>query len=245
MATPPRFPDPRPWQLSVAAVEDIAPHLRRVRLTGTELDDFQYVPGQDLALAFVRSDGITVRRRYTIRRFDRGSRLIDVDVVMHGDGPGMRWAQQVRPGMRVDAIGPRGKITLATDADWHLFAGDATAAPAAFAMLEALPSQVPAHAYLLVTDASERQPFNPQSPVQELEWLYGTSPADGLRATLADALRVQGAGHAYLAGEVNLVNDLKRLLLSTGWSSDQISPKAYWNQGQANAGNGEPEKRAA
>ncbi|HVH65159.1 MAG TPA: siderophore-interacting protein [Candidatus Acidoferrum sp.] len=245
MATPPPFPDPRPWQLSVAEVEDLTPHLREIRLTGSDLDDFQYVPGQDLALAFVRSDGMTVRRRYTIRRFDRGRRLIDVDVVMHGDGPGMRWAHQVRPGMSVDAIGPRGKITIAAHADWHLFAGDATAAPGVFAMLETLPSKVPAHAYLLITDAGERQPFDPTSRNHEVEWVYGTTPAVRLAATLGDTERLYGHGHAYLAGEVNLVNDLKRLLLSTGWSSDQISPKAYWNQGQANAGNGEPEKRAA
>lgn len=245
MAATPQFPDPRPWDLSVAEVEDLTPNLREIGLTGSDLDDFQYYPGQDLALAFVRSDGVAVRRRYTIRRFDQGRRVIDLDVVMHGDGPGMRWAQQVRPGMSVNAIGPRGKITLATNADWHLFAGDATAAPGVFAMLEALPSNVPARAYLLVSDASERQPFDSASPRHHVEWRYGTALIDRLAATLDDAARVPGRGHAYLAGEVNLVNDLKRLLLSRRWSADQISPKAYWNQGQANAGNGEPDKRAA
>jgi NADPH-dependent ferric siderophore reductase len=56
---------------------------------------------------------------------------------------------------------------------------------------------------------------------------------------------MQGRSHAYLAGEVALVLALKNSLLSLGWTADQISAKAYWNRGRANAGNGEPEQRAA
>jgi NADPH-dependent ferric siderophore reductase len=62
---------------------------------------------------------------------------------------------------------------------------------------------------------------------------------------MSEAERAASRGHAYLAGEVGLVLALKNSLLSRGWTPDQISAKAYWNRGRANAGNGEPEQRAA
>jgi NADPH-dependent ferric siderophore reductase len=43
---------------------------------------------------------------------------------------------------------------------------------------------------------------------------------------------------------VALVSALKATLLAGGWSADQISAKAYWNRGRANADRGEPEVKA-
>lgn len=229
----------------VAGVIDITPAMRRIQVTAPELKDFRCLPGQDLSLAFVRDDGATVRRRYTIRRFVRDRRLIDLDVVMHGDGPGVRWAQSAAAGATIDAIGPRGKITLDPNADWHLFAGDATAVPGALAMIEALPPDAPARAFLQVENAAERQPFKENNSIQQVAWHFDSATSQRLVSALREAALPQGRGHAYLAGEVALVLALKDSLLSRGWSPEQISAKAYWNRGRANTGNGEPEQRAA
>ena len=241
------FPEPTSWQLEVAAVAAVTPRMRRIQLTGPALKTLTYLPGQDLALGFRRADGTTVRRRYTIRRFAHDARLLELDIVMHGDGPGMRWAQAAAPGVTVDAIGPRGKITLATHAVWHLFAGDATAVPGALAMMEALPRDVAARAFLQVDDATERQPFDLAGD-KTVSWRYeDDAPAgqlDRVVVALSNAEFPPGRGHAYLAGEVSLVVALQAVLLSRGWSPDQISAKAYWNRGRANADRGEPEKRA-
>jgi NADPH-dependent ferric siderophore reductase len=221
--------------------------MRRIQLTGPSLDGFEYFPGQDLALGVVRDDGSMVRRRYTIRRFDGGERLIDLEFVMHGDGPGIRWAQAARPGMAVEAIGPRGKIGLVPNAAWHLFAGDATAVPGAFAMMEALAAGVPARAYLEVDGPDERQQLGANETNRIVTWRYGRDvwrqPPDGIVAALSAAASPEG-GHAYLAGEVALVTALKEALVARGWAPDQVSAKAYWNRGRANAGHGEPEIKA-
>src|ERR1700736_5251944 len=119
------FPEPATWQLEVASVTAVTPRMRRIELSSPALSSFTYLPGQDLALGFRRDDGTTVRRRYTIRRFSPEQRRLELQVVMHGNGPGMRWAQAASTGIAIEAIGPRGKISLATNADWHLFAGDA------------------------------------------------------------------------------------------------------------------------
>jgi NADPH-dependent ferric siderophore reductase len=242
------MPEPRTFPLVVASVKDVTPHMRRIQLTGPALEPFEYLPGQDLALGFVRDDGSTVRRRYTIRRFDRERQMLDLDFVMHGDGPGIRWAQAARPGVAIEAIGPRGKITLAAGAESHLFAGDATALPGALAMMEALPAGVPASAYLEVDGPEERQSFAVAGTNKAMNWRFvGDSSAGASGGWLADvsATGVPPTGaHAYLAGEVALVSTLKAALLSRGWTADQVSAKAYWNRGRANADRGEPEVRA-
>ena len=117
--------EPRTWQLEVAAVQDLTPRMRRVQLTSPDLDHFDYLAGQDMALTFRRGDSPPVRRRYTIRHYDRDQRRLDLEFVLHGDGPGMRWAQAARPGDGIEVVGPRGKITLVRDAAWNLFAGPA------------------------------------------------------------------------------------------------------------------------
>jgi len=239
------MPEPRALPLIVASVQDVTPHMRRIQLTGPSLETFEYFAGQDLALPVVRDDGSVVRRRYTIRRFDPGRRLIDLDVVMHGDGPGIRWAQSARPGLAIEAIGPRGKIGLNPNARSHLFAGDATAVPGSLAMIEALPAGLQATAYLLVADPRERQSFSADA-TNTVTWCFesGADAPDGLVAAVSAAGILPDAGHAYLAGEVALVSALKATLLGQGWNADQISAKAYWNQGRANADRGEPEVKA-
>ncbi|HEV2012997.1 MAG TPA: siderophore-interacting protein [Candidatus Dormibacteraeota bacterium] len=242
------LPEPRTWHLEVAAVQDVTPRMRRVQLTSPTLDAFDYLQGQDLALVFRRGADPTVRRRYTIRRFDRGRRLLELEFVMHGDGPGMRRAQAAQPGSTIETVGPRGKITLASGADWHLFAGDATALPGAFAMMEAVAASVPALAFLRVDGPQERQPLPNDRPDRDVSWWYewpNPAEGDGLVAALAAAELPGGRGHAYLAGEVALVTALKATLESGGWTTDQISAKAYWNRGRANAGHGEPELKAS
>jgi NADPH-dependent ferric siderophore reductase len=242
------FPEARPWQLVVAQVANATPQMRAIDLTAPTLDQFEFLPGQDVALAFSAADGTTVRRRYTIRRFDRDRRSLEIDVVMHGGGPGMRWAEAAEPGMEIDAIAPRGKITIASGADWHLFAGDATAVPAAFAMMEALPVAVPAAGFFLVDDAKERQQLDFDGDRRTLQWRYQSAepdPAEALATAIGDIKLPDAPGHAYLAGEVSLVSSLKVALLGRGWNGDQISAKAYWNRGRANAGHGEPVQKAS
>ena len=235
--------EPRTWQLEVAAVQDLTPRMRRVQLTSPDLDRFDYLPGQDMALTFRRGDAPPVRRRYTIRHYDRDQRIVDLDFVLHGDGPGMRWAQAARPGDAIEVVGPRGKITLVPDAGWHLFAGDATAVPGALAMMEALPADVPTLAFLQVDDRAERQSVAADRR-DLITWAYEPHAPNGdtgLAAALAGAALPSIRGHAYLAGEVALVSALKATLVSRGWAMDDISAKAYWNRGRANAGHGEPE----
>ena len=220
--------DPVTWPLTVAGVDDITPRMRRIELGSPALAAFQYLAGQDMALVFSKDDGTAVRRRYTIRQFDRTRTLLTIDVVLHGDGPAVRWARAVRPGVSIEAIGPRGKITLVDDAEWHLFAGDATAVPGAFAMMETLPRDVPAHAFLLVDGPQERQPFTAEGSNRTIAWRYETSQpteSSGLVAAVTAADLPEGQGHAYVAGEVALVSALKAALRTEAGTRTGFLPR--------------------
>ena len=53
-----------------------------------------------------------------------------------------------------------------------------------------------------------------------------------------------GRGQAYLFGEAKVVLALREVLTARGLPADQMSPKAYWGRGRANAGHGEPARDA-
>jgi NADPH-dependent ferric siderophore reductase len=72
----------------VAASTQLSPHMQRLELTATELSDFSYQPGQDVMLLVAAEGRRPVRRRYTIRQLDRAQRLLTLDIVLHGSGPG-------------------------------------------------------------------------------------------------------------------------------------------------------------
>src|SRR5260370_9390525 len=101
--------EPRTVPLVVASVEDVTPYMRRIQLAGPSLEAFEYFPGQDLALPVVRDDGSIVRRRYTIRRFDPARRLLDLEFLMHGDGPAIPSPHPAPPGVAIHAIDPPAK----------------------------------------------------------------------------------------------------------------------------------------
>src|SRR5216684_5764070 len=169
---PPRLltiPGVVPLELELAEAADLGPRMRRIRLAGRGLDDFTYQPGQDVMLVLGGGDR-PLSRRYSIRGFDPLSKTLELNVVAHGvHGPGAEWASTTEPGDRINGVGPRGKIYLDPDADWHLFIGDNTAAPASLNMLEALPAGVPGLTFLEVTAAADELAT---SATQRVNWLH-------------------------------------------------------------------------
>src|SRR5580692_1222186 len=147
----------RRLQFEVVASEQLSPHFQRIELTAPELDGFRYDPGQDVMLLVAADGRRPVRRRYTIRRLDLARRVLTIDVVLHGDGPGERWVRSARPGDRIEGIGPRGKVFPSPEAEWHLFMGDEAALPAILAMTESLPGDADATLVLEVPDATDEQ----------------------------------------------------------------------------------------
>lgn len=233
-------------QLAVVSSGPVSPNLQRLVLTAPELGDFGYQPGQDIML-LVDSDGDggrPVRRRYTIRALDPARQLLTLDIVRHSDGPGERWVRAAAPGATIEGIGPRGKISPVPDADWHLFIGDESGLAAIFAMAESLPPHASATVILEVPDPADEQELRAQAPVQ-LSWLHRHNTPAGqpdalVAAASAVAIPAGRRPHAYLIGEARVVSALREALQARGLEPGQLSPKAYWGRGKANASHGEP-----
>ncbi len=127
------------WPLEVTDSSSLSPSFRRVVLTAPGIEALRHQPGQDLMLRVPLGPERVVNRRYTVRSFDPDRKTVTIDVSLHGAGPGTDWISAARTGDHIDAIGPRGKITVRPEADWHLFVADETGIPGALAMLESLP----------------------------------------------------------------------------------------------------------
>ncbi len=237
----------RKLHFEVATTEQVSPHVQRLELTAAELDGFGYLPGQDVMLLVAAEGAKPVRRRYTIRRLDPERRVLTLDIVLHGEGPGERWVRSARPGDRVEGIGPRGKISPSSEADWHLFMGDESAMPAILAMTESLPGDSEATIVLEIPDPEDEQEVAAAVRTR-VSWLHRLGGQAGDPAALsAEAAEVElppGSGHAYLLGEAKVVLRLREILANRGLAEDQMSPKAYWGRGRANAGHGEPARDA-
>ncbi len=235
------------YDLEVTENHAITPSMRRIVCTAPGLSTLSYFAGQDFMFAVPAVGGESFRRRYTIRRVDRSKAALEIDVVLHGDGPGARWASSAQPGDHIEAIGPRGKIGIDSVADWHFFAGDDSAIPASLAMAETLASPERAIVILEVNAATDRQRASTLNGAPlSIQWL---ERGEGDRASserLVAALEAldwpEGRGHAYLAGELGVVGAMRRTLAARGMGPDQISAKPYWRRGVANASHGEPPK---
>lgn len=222
----------KPWMLRVLKAFDVTPHMRRVQLTADNLDEFQPRPAQEIVLQLAQDDGEPARRHYTIRRFDRGTKIIDIDFVLHGHRtPGVAWALDAKPGDALDIRGPRGRIALDVAADWHLFLGDETAIPAIFALLEALPAQSRAFAFIEIGDDQERQSVEAAARL-DLKFLSRDGASPGPNDILADALAgfsfPTGRGQAFTLGETSNIRRVRHALIERGLNRDQIYSEGYW-----------------
>jgi len=230
-------------RLEVVENRPLTPAMQQVVLSAPELAGFGYRPGQDVMLMVAVDGDRPVRRRYTIRGTDPARCLLTLGIVRHDGGPGERWVAEARPGDELEGIGPRGKIFPVEGAAWHLFAGDFSALPAFFAMAGSLPAGQRAIVIQEVPGPGDEQELAAAADV-EVAWVHADGRPPGDPEALAGALAAMplppGDGHAYLAGEARLVLALREALAARGLPGDQVSPKAYWGLGRANAAHGEP-----
>lgn len=230
---PPRHALPT-WRLTVAGARDLTPNIRRVELMAEA--SLPWRPGQDLILDIPQGEAEPARRHYSIRRLNLPGTELAIDIVRHRQGgPGERWAEDVRPGDRLLAHGPRGHTAIAAEADWHLFVGDETALPAILAMLEHLPRHARALAILEVGHRDDRQYLDADCDL-DLEWQVRKDPAGPASLGLIERLALfaprPGLGHAYVLGETATVRIIRRGLLARGLTREQITAEGYWRPGR-------------
>ena len=222
----------------VASVQRLTPRMTRVRLVGDSLAGLAAVPGQTLKIYVPDlAGGQSVSRDYTVRDYDPARPSLDVDFVLHGEGPAANWARWVRPGETLEFVGPSGRYRPDPRADWHLFAGDETALPAIQAYVAMLPADARVFLYIEVVDAAEEQPI-PGAAHSVVCWLHRGAREAGTSTVLEDAVHAlrlpTGQGRIWIAGHTPTVRRLRAHLLNQrGIDRSTLYVKGFWDrQGQ-------------
>ena len=231
-------------RLDVLRVVDITPRMRRITLGGPELAGFVSLGSDDhIKLLFpqnaaeqaalesptfsIKGDGPQpAMRDYTPRRFDLSLGELDIDFVLHGDGPASTWAEQAQVGQHLYIGGPRGSMIVPDIFDSYLLIGDETALPAIARRLEELPAGRKVLAVIEIADAAEQQALQSAA---ELEVIWVLRGQVDLLDTVRTLTLPSGALYTFVAMETKLSRQVRRVLLDTH-KVDEAFLKAvgYW-----------------
>ena len=244
--------------LTVVSVTDVTPSVRRVTLSGEPAAVAAAGPTVNLLVPRVddpephwpriQRDGRIVwpqgshgvaLRSYTARRQDPAAGEVDIDFVLHGDGPAATWAAAARPGA---LLAVAGAASLAErPARWLLLAGDETALPAISRLLAGAPPDTAGVAFLEVAGPEEEQPLVAPLGIA-LHWLHRGATPPGESTLLVDAVaaldRPEGDDvFAWVAAESATVRAVRADLRGRwGLGRAQHHAIGYWRRGRPMGG---------
>lgn len=236
--------------LQVAGITQITPRLMRISLSGDDLSDFISASFDDHIKLFIPQDGVLVMpqpgpnglvfpedvprplaRDYTPRHYDQANKQLDIEFVLHNDGPATDWARQVQAGDQVVIAGPRGSFIIPDGFDWQIMIGDETALPAIARRLEELPVGIKVQLIAEVENAAEELRFDTRADVI-VTWVHrdqGTNLLDAIANVVSLPV---GEGYVWAAAESAAVRAIyKHFVTDLGLDKSRIRASSYWKRG--------------
>jgi NADPH-dependent ferric siderophore reductase len=264
MTTPAAPGGPRrrkpPMRARVVSVSRVSPRLVSVLVTGDGLDGFAaaaptshlkvFLPadGQDEPnLPEFTPDGVVYAgdgppptvRTYTPRRYDAAAGTLEIQFLVHGEGPASEWAQRARPGDQLAVAGPGGRFSLEPPAAHWWIGGDESALPAIGTLLDALPDTVTAEVHIEVADADDVIKLAGPAKTQ-ITWHHREPDRErgGYGQELAAAARaasVPDGARIWVACESGAMRDIRRYFTrERGLPVGQLVTRGYWRLGEQN-----------
>lgn len=219
--------------------------MRRITLTGAELEGFAPAgPASYIKLIFPEPgqteptrplpDGprAVSMRTYTPLAVRPDVLEVDVDFVLHGEGPASTWAAQASVGQVLFLMGPGPGYAVDTAATHHLLIADDSALPAVETILAALPASASVQVLLEVISAEEERALNSPATL-DVRWLPRGSDHRSAGQALEKALRslpsIAPEARIYLACEAAAMRRLRQLLVDElGVERSRIVGRGYW-----------------
>ncbi|TNB97238.1 siderophore-interacting protein [Pseudomonas jessenii] len=234
-------------KLEVLRVVDLTPRMRRITLGGPELAGFTSLGTDDhvkllfpqnaeqtaaletMVLGAGKDNGsLPEMRDYTPRRYDLEKLELDIDFVLHGDGPASTWAEQARPGQFLHIGGPRGSMIVPDIFDSYLLIGDETALPAIARRLEGLAANRKALVVIEVENGAEQQVLESAAQVNVI-WVLRDGGKDNLLTTVKELQVPKGNLYAWVATETKVSRQIRRVLLDEHGLNEQfVKAVGYW-----------------
>lgn len=239
-------------ELSVKRLKWVSPRLLCVTLIG-DLGDFISASFDDHVKLFFPSAGESrpslptvteqgiafdpslprpASRDYTPRRYDRAANELDIEFVLHGEGPAASWARAAKVGDPLGLGGPRGSSLLPEGLDWVLLIGDETALPAMARRLEEAGASECVIALIEIDSADARVDLRTAANAS-ITWLCRESGDATLPDAVAELILPEGHGFAWAAGEYSSIRQVRQRLIDVhGLDRQRIRAASYWKQGE-------------
>lgn len=245
-------------RLRVVRVEDITPRLRRIVLTGEDLDGFpfrEFAPSDKVKLLFPEpSTGLLPipestekglrwpggrkpeTRSYTVRGFDPEKAELLIEFVLHDHGIAGSWAIRAAPGDELGVLGPKGARAFPAAAHYVAW-GDETALPAISRLIEEAPAGSRVSAVIEVADAAEQQQLASRTGADvQIRWMHrdSTPLPDGCLSLLEPTVDELDLGNpeelfVFAAGESHAMKALrKRISERVRLNKHQLDIHGYW-----------------
>lgn len=256
----PRRKRPAPRIVEIVRVSQLTPHMVRLTFGGENMTGFLskgpaehvriYLPNEEtgvMTLPVKGSDGLEFpqeverpkSRAYTPRRWNAGTNELDVDFVIHGEGPASAWAAAAKAGDTAVIGGqPSGAYLPEIDADWYVILGDEAALPAIGTLLAVLPSTMQAYVYIEIFDAQEEQELITLAKTN-ITWLHRGDGDNLPGRLLVDAIQnidlPEGDGRVWVSAEASIMRKIRQHLLEDRkLDRSLIRTQGYWKHGMLN-----------
>ncbi len=236
--------------LQVERITPLTPRLMRISLSGDDLSDFISSSFDDHIKVFIPRDGATVMpqagpngltfpddaqrpmaRDYTPRRYDTVNKQLDIEFVLHNDGPATEWARQAKTGDQLVIAGPRGSFVIPDGFDWQIMIGDETALPAMARRLEELPAGAKVQVIAEVENKAEELVFETRADVS-VTWLHRENGTRSLEEAARAISLPAGEGYVWAAAESLAVRAIyKHFVTDLGLDKSRIRASSYWKRG--------------
>jgi NADPH-dependent ferric siderophore reductase len=241
----------------VVSVSTISPRLLSVLVTGDDLEGFAGAPPTSHLKVFLPADGQhepnlpeftpdgavfdedaprpTVRT-YTPRRYDPASKTLEIQFLLHGEGPASAWAERAKPGDKIAVAGPGGRFSLEPAADHWWLAADESAIPAVGTLLDALPETATVDVHVEVEGPDDEVDF--AGPAKTSITWHRRRSSDAFGAELAAAAReadIPEGARIWVACEAAAMRDIRRYFTrERGIPAGQLVTRGYWRAGEQN-----------
>ncbi|QTX03450.1 siderophore-interacting protein [Agromyces archimandritae] len=231
----------------LAARTELAPGYVRVRIEGEEFTGFDSPGADDHIRVFFGPDGGLPSgaelpssdefREHGSREYTPvawGDAALELEFLLHGDGPGASWAASAPVGAPVAVGGPRGSMHVVGTPDAWFLAGDETAMPAIRRYVELAGADAAGTVILESADAAGELPLEVPAGISLVRAHRDAGGLAPLIEALTPADRPAGEVFGFIAAEQAIVKP-GRALLHERWALEpaQTIVKGYWKRGDA------------
>ena len=209
--------------------------LQRVVIHAPDIARLQLPQSADAAIGiyFPTADDVApAGRTYTVRDHDPSADRITVDVVLHGDAMGTRWATNAVAGDRVKLAHAKSWYQPPEHADRHLLVADLAGLPAVARLIEK-----DGHAgTVAIVEVLEDDDLDYLPKRTSVRVITSIGTGNGMAASALARLVAQncpqaGRGYCWFAGEASEARAVRKFLRhERRWATDQMDVVGYWRR---------------